>query len=66
MYLKGDKGKVNSWCCVLCKNDFKGRNGKKAKIHYGISVTGYDIKSCVVTVPPEMRCQLKKILTKNK
>ena len=36
----------------------------KVGSHYGRSVTGSDIKAYIVTVPPEMRCQLSYFLTK--
>ena len=52
MDLKGEKGKGKAWCCVLWKKYFKGSNGKKSERHYGRSFMGYDIKACIVTVPP--------------
>ena len=64
--LRVEKGKGQACFCVLCKNEFKRRNGTKEERHYGISVMVDDKKSCAVTVPPEMRYQLKTLLTKKR
>ena len=63
-YLKEDKGKVQAWCCLMFNKEFKGSNGTKAERHCVISVTGYDIKACMVTFHPDMRFQLSYLLTK--
>ena len=59
MELKGDNGNGKAWCSVLFKKKFKGGGGTKIERHYNISVPGYDIKDCIVTIPPSMMCQLK-------
>ena len=50
---------------MLYKKEFKGGVvGAKAARHYYRSVMGGDINTCIVTIPPEMRCQLGYFLTK--
>ena len=48
----------------MCKKYFKGRNGMKEERHYDRYVMGDYIKACIVNVPPEMRYQLEKFLTR--
>ena len=47
----------------MCKKEFKGRNGKKPERNYTRYIMGADIKSCILNITPEMRCQLSYLLT---
>ena len=49
---------------MICKKEFKGRNGKNPERNYEIYVMGDDIKDYIVTVPTSIRFQIKNYLTK--
>ena len=63
---KGDQLKVKDCCCLLWKKEFKGSNGMKLESKYNISILGYDINTCIATVTPEIRFQLKNLMPKKR